>query len=264
MGKFLNLGCGNRHHPDFVNMDIVSNHPSVIAHNILKGIPFNDNSLSLVYHSHVLEHFDKIKGEWFIRECFRVIEPDGFIRIAVPDLEKIVRKYLLLLDQLTADPSLPGYDYDWILLELYDQTMRNKRGGEMIEYFSQPTIPNEEFIYSQVGNEARNVRNQVINHQPGTTLKSKLRSTLNSMLAKLPGYQYYKIGKFRSEGEVHYRMYDKYSLSMLLKKVGFINVKVTTAFDSNISNWSSYNLDSENGQVLKPDSMFIEGQKPGK
>lgn len=263
MGKFLNLGCGNRHHPDFINMDIVSNHPSVIAHNILKGIPYSDNTLSLVYHSHVLEHFDKIKGEWFIRECFRVIEPNGLIRIAVPDLEKIARKYLALLDKLSADPSQPGHDYDWILLELYDQTMRNKRGGEMMEYFSQQTIPNEEFIYAQVGNEARNVRNQVLNHKPNKSFKSKIRESIDAIKSKLPGYQYYKIGKFRQEGEVHYRMYDKYSLSMLLKKVGFVNIKVTTAFESQISNWSSYNLDAENGIVLKPDSLFIEGQKPG-
>jgi predicted SAM-dependent methyltransferase len=263
MGKFLNLGCGNRHHPDFVNMDIVSNHPSVVAHNILKGIPFNDNSLSLVYHSHVLEHFNKIKGEWFIRECFRVIEPDGFIRIAVPDLEKIARKYLALLDKLSGDPSLPGYDYDWILLELYDQTMRNHRGGEMLQYFSQPVIPNEDFIYSQVGNEARNVRNQVM-QKPSVSLKSKIRNSINSVMLKVPAYQSYKIGKFRQEGEVHYRMYDRYSLSVLLKKVGFINVKVTTAFESNISNWGNFNLDSENGLVLKPDSLFMEAQKPGK
>jgi predicted SAM-dependent methyltransferase len=262
MGKFLNIGCGNRFHPDFINMDIVSNHPAVVAHNILKGIPFKDNSLGLVYHSHVLEHFDKIKGEWFVRECFRVIEGNGFIRIAVPDLEKIARKYLSLLDKLSADPTLPGYDYDWILLELYDQTMRNKRGGEMLQYFGQEEIPNEDFIYAQVGNEARNVRNQIMQKAP-ESLKSKIRTSLDLFMLKIPAYQKYKVGKFRQEGEVHYRMYDRYSLSMLLKKVGFINVKVTTAFESNINNWKDFNLDSENGLVLKPDSLFIEAQKPG-
>jgi predicted SAM-dependent methyltransferase len=261
MSKFLNIGCGNRFHTDFINMDIVSNHPSVIAYNILKGIPFTDNDLTLVYHSHVLEHFDKLKGEWFVRECFRVIEPNGFIRIAVPDLEKIARKYLSLLDTQTSNPSLPSYDYDWILLELYDQTMRNTRGGEMLKYFAQEQIPNEDFIYSQVGNEARNVRNQVM-QKSQQSLKSKIRSSIDLFMLKIPAYQKYKVGKFRQEGEVHYRMYDRYSLSMLLKKVGFINVKVTTAFESNIPNWENYNLDSEKGIVLKPDSLFIEAQKP--
>ncbi len=62
MLNYLNIGCGNRHHPSFINIDIVSNHLDVIGHNILKGIPYSDNSFTMVYHSHVLEHFNKTKG----------------------------------------------------------------------------------------------------------------------------------------------------------------------------------------------------------
>ncbi len=65
-------------------------------------------------------------------------------------MEKIVRKYLSLLEQFSANPSLPIYDYDWILLELYDQTMRNKSRVKMMENFSQKEIPNEDFVFAQV------------------------------------------------------------------------------------------------------------------
>ncbi len=80
-------------------------------------------------------------------------------------------------------------------------------------------------------------------------------------MLKIPFYKSYKIGKFRECVEVHYQVYDRYSLSMLLKEVGFVNIKVMSAFESNIPNWVDYNLDTQNGEVLKPDSLFIEGQK---
>jgi predicted SAM-dependent methyltransferase len=53
MTKLLNLGCGKRFHKDWVNLDFVSNNPSVSAHNLLNGIPFENDAFDVVYHSHV-------------------------------------------------------------------------------------------------------------------------------------------------------------------------------------------------------------------
>jgi hypothetical protein len=69
------------------------------------------------------------------------------------------------------------------------------------------------------------------------------------------------IGQFRLGGEIHQWMYDRYSLSELLKKHGFENVKVVSATESQIPNWSNYNLDMMDGKVRKPDSLFMEAQK---
>ncbi|MFN9648236.1 MAG: methyltransferase domain-containing protein, partial [Pseudanabaena sp.] len=57
--KLLNLGCGHRFHSAWTNIDFRSNNENVIAHNLLKGIPFPDQSFDVIYHSHVLEHFSR-------------------------------------------------------------------------------------------------------------------------------------------------------------------------------------------------------------
>ncbi|HKZ43378.1 MAG TPA: methyltransferase domain-containing protein, partial [Candidatus Hodarchaeales archaeon] len=71
MKYLLNLGCGSRFHPDFVNIDFVSSSPCVLAHNVTTGIPFSDNSFDVVYHSHLLEHLHKEQALKFLRECAR-------------------------------------------------------------------------------------------------------------------------------------------------------------------------------------------------
>ena len=40
--QLLNLGCGRRFHPDWINIDLVSAGPGVIAHDLSRGIPLND------------------------------------------------------------------------------------------------------------------------------------------------------------------------------------------------------------------------------
>ena len=62
---YLNLGCGFTFNENWVNVDFISTGKDVIAHNLTKGIPFNDNSFKAAYHSHVLEHFMKADAENF-------------------------------------------------------------------------------------------------------------------------------------------------------------------------------------------------------
>jgi predicted SAM-dependent methyltransferase len=63
-----------------------------IHHDILFGIPFGDNIVPNIYSSHFLEHltFDQAKN--LLKECFRVLQKDGIIRICVPSLDKIVKE----------------------------------------------------------------------------------------------------------------------------------------------------------------------------
>lgn len=65
--KYLNVGCGNRFHPDWVNVDLSPIDKRVITHDLSTGIPFDDNSFDAVYHSHLLEHIPRHQGKIFIR-----------------------------------------------------------------------------------------------------------------------------------------------------------------------------------------------------
>lgn len=280
--KLLNLGCGNHFHKDWLNIDFISRSDFVTLHNLLKGIPLEDEFVNVVYHSHVLEHFSKRDGLIFMKECFRVLKPNGIIRIAVPDLETIAKEYIKYLERAAKGDINGKYNYEWIKLELLDQMVRNESGGAMKQYLFQPTLPNEKYIYERIGMEGKSIRQVFLKNQKFAIKNKKKSFTKNSLIKRLL-YKINKylskainsqkenlneeqkkalcIGQFRLNGEIHQWMYDRYSLTELLKEVGFSEIIIRTAFESEIDNWAEYQLDVIDGEVRKPDSLFIEAKK---
>lgn len=153
--KYLNLGCGNCYHQDWINIDLHSNDPQVLSHDLRKGIPLPEGSCDAVYHSNIIEHFRREDAFTFMKECFRVLKPGGILRVSTPDLEQICRIYLETLTSLKNGDISRDPDYEWILLEMYDQTVREKSGGQMLAYLSQSPIPNEKFVLERIGEEGR-------------------------------------------------------------------------------------------------------------
>jgi predicted SAM-dependent methyltransferase/tetratricopeptide (TPR) repeat protein len=249
--RLLNLGCGRRYHADWINVDFNSASPNVIAYDLIQGIPFESNSFDAVYHSHILEHFSKSQAPEFIRECFRILKPQGIIRIAVPDLEKIAKLYLSLLDKaLEGDPDASDR-YEWIVLELFDQMVRTQSGGEMLKYWYRNPMPAESFVLERMGPEVNDFIQRI--RSSGSALPE--HGSLS-----FPDAQ--QIARFRFSGEVHQWMYDRFSLGKLLKDAGFVDINVCNADESLIPNFNSYHLDLESdGMVRKPDSLFMEAIK---
>jgi hypothetical protein len=68
-----------------------------------KRIPLPDAAAEVLYTSHMLEHLDRSEAERFLQEARRVLALGGIIRVAVPDLERMVRQYL---DSANADELL--------------------------------------------------------------------------------------------------------------------------------------------------------------
>ena len=282
MIDYLNLGCGRRYHSDWTNVDFKSTGEGVIAHNLNQNIPFPDESFDVVYHSHLLEHFSRSNAEIFLKECYRVLRPQGVLRVVVPDLEQIARTYLTALEKADAGSEEWHNHYEWILLEMYDQTVRNQSGGDMAAYLSRESIPNEKFIIERLGTEAKNLieagkrrrqkpeATKAIENRPKRLAKEFYRflrypnHRRELILKQLLGSEYkaLQIGRFRQGGEVHQWMYDRYSLSVLLNKIGLERVKQCSAKESYIPNWTSWNLDTEtDGSIYKPDSLYMEGIK---
>jgi SAM-dependent methyltransferase len=67
---------------------------SVRRHDVLKGLPFRGASVDFIYSSHTFEHFPYEQSLALTKECFRVLKSGGVLRIAVPDLGRMVRDYL--------------------------------------------------------------------------------------------------------------------------------------------------------------------------
>jgi len=60
---------------------------------VSKKIPFNDSTVDLIYSCHMLEHLDQNETKVFFNESFRVLKPNGILRIVVPDFQILVDKY---------------------------------------------------------------------------------------------------------------------------------------------------------------------------
>ena len=276
--RHLNLGCGSRFHPGWENVDMFPHDPCVRVHDLRKRTPYADATFDVVYHSHVLEHFPKNAAHVFLRECHRVLKPGGVIRVAVPDLERIARLYLEALEK--ASNGVPGWadNYEWIVMEMYDQTIREESSGAVPEYLARNPLPNRDFIIERWGAfaipflnryqgnseanqnaspQAKTAWGYVIRN-PGKVFHSKLLRLLMSQ----KDWEALRVGRFRRTGEVHMWMYDFYSLRRVLENAGFNNPQRVGPAESRIPDWSSFHLDTEpNGQVYKADSMYMEAVK---
>lgn len=56
-------------------------------------LPLEDNSVEAIYTSHTLEHIFPDRLPFVLKECLRVLKPEGLIRIVVPDADRAVRAY---------------------------------------------------------------------------------------------------------------------------------------------------------------------------
>lgn len=101
---------------------------NIMAHDLSKGIPFEDDSVDVVYNSHMLEHLDRHVAESFLEEAKRVLKPGGIHRIVVPDFEAACRAYLAHIDSCeTSAEELAAHDeYIELLLE---QSVRREGYG---------------------------------------------------------------------------------------------------------------------------------------
>src|SRR5262245_4846726 len=79
---FIDIGCGERKHSGSLGIDIASLGGVDIVADVTHGLPLKDCSVSGVYASHVLEHFDDLVG--VMGEIWRVCRPGARIYITVP------------------------------------------------------------------------------------------------------------------------------------------------------------------------------------
>ncbi len=61
---------------------------------VTRRLPFADQSVDVVYFSHVLEHLYLDEGRRLLMECHRILKPGGIIRVLVPDTEYFLKNYL--------------------------------------------------------------------------------------------------------------------------------------------------------------------------
>lgn len=246
----LNVGCGSRLHPAWVNLDLTPLLPGVHRFDVRAPLPLGDGTCAVAYSSHLLEHLDRDAGRSLVAELFRVLVPGGILRLAVPDLEAVARLYLAYLERALDGDEATVARHEWMTIELIDQLTRSEPGGEILRYWSRDPIPEEAFVYERMGEDAREA-------------VAALRASPPSRLERSRAWRAFE--KFRHErrGERHRWMYDRVSLSRLLTGIGFIDVRRVEPSESRIPGFETFLLDIDAAaRVRKPDSLFIEATKP--
>ena len=267
MIKKLNLGCGTRYLSSWINCDYVSSFGEVVACDLRNALPFSDNEFDFVYHSHVLEHLTLVEGEALLKECKRVLNRGGILRVVVPDLELQARSYLSALEaDILKKSNLSAEEHDWSIVEIIDQLTRESPGGEMLKFIT--SRKSEKFVRSRIKDEYDKVtisekdKNIDISKIDKFSFRKWVRSYLDLVAASWLKLDINEINitRFRQTGEVHRWMYDQRSLSRLLIKAGFTEIIIRDAFTSLQMDWNIDGiwLDCENEQPRKPFSLYIE------
>ncbi|MBI5380784.1 MAG: methyltransferase domain-containing protein [Opitutae bacterium] len=280
----VNLGCGQVWHPAWANFDLAPADAAVRAFDATAPLPLANDSADAVYHAHLLEHLPRAQAQTLLGECRRVLRPGGILRVVVPDLEELARRYLASRD--SGDPLVR----EWAEIELLDQLTRNRTEGEMGDFLRTAPWREHPEIYARVGTEiaaagggrGSSVITKFSSDMGGTPMPRGMgvppvgsdepeqnqrtagggrvsRPALRDRLAhKLAGLRFRLAAaflnarervaltdaRFRLTGENHRWMYDRVSLAALLRTVGFADVAVVTATTSRIAEFAACHLDT--------------------
>jgi SAM-dependent methyltransferase len=121
----INVGCGVTPTPGWVNFDnsmsirmarypgipsllaklqlidqqsaslaVTARQESIRFANATVRIPFATGTVYALYSSHMIEHLDRREARSFLAEARRVLRPGGVLRLAAPDLSRLVDQYV--------------------------------------------------------------------------------------------------------------------------------------------------------------------------
>lgn len=93
----LHIGCGNNYFHGWINIDNNSDNNIKkldLNWDLRNKLPFVNNSIDIIYNEHLIEHLTVKQSKRAIKEFFRVLKPNGVLRIAMPDLDDVIKQYL--------------------------------------------------------------------------------------------------------------------------------------------------------------------------
>lgn len=88
----LHVGCGKRYIKGFVHLDIAE-YDHIDHHAPLDKLPFEDETVDLIYCCHALTYYDREGIQKVLHEWLRVLKPGGIARISVTDFSALIRIY---------------------------------------------------------------------------------------------------------------------------------------------------------------------------
>ena len=92
----LNIACGDHItlNKNWINLDYEANNKIVVKCDLINNIPFEKNTVSNIYLSHFIEHISLDKVDYFLNNCFNILETHGKIRIVTPDFYEMSSSFV--------------------------------------------------------------------------------------------------------------------------------------------------------------------------
>ncbi len=266
--KFLNLACGDFYlpNPAWINLDWYPHSEWVQKANLLEPLPFQDNHFDVVYTSHFVEHISHSKVNEFLRECYRVLKPNGIIRIVVPDFENIAREYLYNIE---AGNNLHA---EFNIIELIDQCVRTKSGGQLSSWRARSDIGIEtkKYVSLRTGYKYKSsIQGPTSAHRMkaleliGKAKRKISRIYISIVLKILPKWFQENHVNLTNTGELHRWVYDFNTMQIVLQNQGFSMVKKFSSQTSSIHEFPFFPLDIDESNDSRKglESMYIEARK---
>ena len=107
---YVNLGAGRNTSAEFINIDTRTMPNVHYIHEVQKLPMLADDSVDLLYASHLVEHIPRTEIPATMLEWKRVLKPGGVLRFGVPDFDALVKIY-----------GLSGNEVDSIVNQLLGQ-----------------------------------------------------------------------------------------------------------------------------------------------
>lgn len=153
----LNLGCGARPLPGYINVDLDSieelkaRYPlqefpeGIEIYNFdIFNLPFSDSSVDEVLADSLLEHLSFAEEPKIFLEVKRVLRPGGIFHFSVPDFEKVFEIWLAAKDEwkdfYRSDPEAIANNH-WF--GQYSNSMDNRWGYLMASIFGNQNGPGQ-------------------------------------------------------------------------------------------------------------------------
>ena len=114
--KRLNLGCGDKILPGYINVDVAPSRagmkPDVLC-DLHELTPFEDDSVDKILSVHVVEHFWRWEVVGILKEWVRVLKPGGQMILECPNLLSACASVLEHPEQTGPGPE--GQHSMWVL-----------------------------------------------------------------------------------------------------------------------------------------------------